>query len=125
MSQQNRQYDGPHSTFVSVKRVKEGEDAKGRRQTVVTIGLDKEGNNHLDTLIDTLTALRGKQVNLDIRVEDKDAGNGRSFPSAFLRVTEMIPKDAGGGGRVAYVPKQSKADEIKAKTAKIQQSFKG
>ncbi len=127
---QNKQYDGPPSTFVNVKRVKAGEqDDKGREKTVLTFGLqtDRNGNevNTCDQLIEALEQYRGKQVNIDIRVGEAESAQGRKFPTAFVRIYEMIPKDA-QAGRVAFVPKKpSRTDDVKARAAKIQQDFKG
>ncbi len=119
-------YNTP-ATFVNVKRVRTEIDKKNRQQTVFTFGLgtDKQGNptNGLDQLIDALTPYRGKQINLDFRVEEKEV-NGRKFPSAFVRVVEMIPKDQ--QTTTTYVPKtSSKAEQVKAQAAKLQQQFKG
>lgn len=121
------QYDKP-ATFVNVKRVRQETDNKGREQTVLTFGLtkDKNGNeiNTADQLIAALLPYQGKQVNLDVRIEEKTSAQGRKFPSAFVRVVEMIPKDAGGGGTATFVPKsQSRTDGIKAAAKKIQQTF--
>jgi hypothetical protein len=127
---QTKQYDGPPSTFVNVKRVKQETDDKGRERTQITLGTYTDSRtgverNSLNELIEALLVLQDKQVNLDIRVEMKESSDGRKFPSAFLRVTEMIPKNA-GGGKTAFVPKtQGRASDVKARAAKIQQDFKG
>lgn len=127
MSEQNKQYDGPPSTFVNTKRVRLGEDSKGRQTTTVTFGLTKNRDgveiNSADSLREALNALEGKQVNLTIHVEEKVSDQGRKFPSAFVRVTEMIPKDAGGGGRTQYVPKASKAEATANRTNEIRAKF--
>lgn len=125
MSQQ-KTYDGPPSTFVNVKRVKTGEDSKGRNTLTATFGLTKGRDgaevNTLDTLIDALTALRGKQANITIHMEEKEVeGTGRSFLSAFARVTEMIPRDA-GGGKTAYVSKKSNAAQT---ASNVRAAFNG
>lgn len=128
MSGQKAQYDGPPSTFVNAKRVKEGEDSKGRRTTQMTFGLKNNRDgvevNTADDLRNALNALEGKQVNITFHVEDVDAGNGRTFAGGFARVTEMIPKDQ-QQGRTAFVPKQSAAAATKAKTDSIRQKFGG
>lgn len=126
---QTQQYDKP-ATFVNVKRVRQETDSKGREQTVLTFGLtkDKNGNeiNTADQLIAALLPYQGKQVNLDVRIEEKTSQQGRKFPSAFVRVVEMIPKDQGGGGTPTYVPKgQSRSETLKAKASKLQQDFEG
>lgn len=120
------QYDKP-ATFVTVKRVRQETDSKGREQIVLTFGLTngKDGviENTADTLIAALLPYAGKQVNLDVRIEEKTSQQGRKFPSAFVRVVEMIPKDQ-GGGQATFVPKtQSRTDAIKERSAKLQQQF--
>lgn len=127
-----KQYDGPPSTFVNVKRVKRGEDSKQRETLTVTFGLtkDKEGNevNTLDNLIEALTALQGRQANITIHMEEKDGGNGRSFLSAFARVTEMIPRAEGGGpsGGAKFTPKtNNRQADVQQRAASIRQNFKG
>lgn len=130
--QQNKPYDGPPSTFVNVKRVKIGEqDSKGREKYAFTLGLtnDQSGTeiNTCDQLINALLPLQGKQVNLVFHVGEAQSADGRSFPTAFLRVTEMIPKSA-GGGQTRFVPKTAtpnRAADVKARAAKIQADFKG
>lgn len=127
MSTQQQQYDTP-ATFVNVKRVRQETDKKGRAQTVLTFGLtkDKNGNevNTADELIAALSQYAGKQVNLDIRIEEKEGQNGRTFPSAFVRIVEMIPKDQGGGGKTAFVPKnQTKTQALKEKAERLKQDF--
>lgn len=133
MSQQ-KTYDGPPSTFVNVKRVKEGQDSKGRDTLTVTFGLttDQSGAeiNTLDALIDALTTLQGKQANITIHLEDKQSSDGRTFKSAFARVTEMIPRGAPGGmpSKAQYVPKAasaSRTEAVKAQAAKIRNDFQG
>lgn len=122
-----KQYDTP-ATFVNVKRVRKETDTKGREQTVFTFGLstDRSGNtiNGLDQLLAALTPYAGKQVNLDFRVEEKTSGQGRKFPSAFVRIVEMIPKDQ-QQAKTQYVPKTStKADAVKANAARLAEQFK-
>lgn len=126
MSTNNGQYDTP-ATFVNVKRVRQAQDSKGREQLVLTFGLTKGRNgeeiNTADALIDALEQYRGKQVNLDVRIEEKDSGNGRTFPSAFVRVVEMIPKGQGGGtGRTQFV---SKGQAAATKAKNITKQFAG
>ena len=122
---QQKQYDGPPSTFVNVKRIKQGKDDKGRDKLVLTVGLNRDGRNDLDTLIDALTALRGKQANLDIRVSETQGADGRTFPTAFIRVVDMVPKSE-GAGKTTFVPKnQARANNVKASAQKIRQDFGG
>lgn len=125
--QQKKAYDGPPSTFVNVKRVKTGEDSKGRDTVTVTFGLTKGKDdvevNTLDALIDALLPLQGKQANLTIHMQEVQSNDGRTFLSAFARVTEMIPRGAGGGGKTQFVPKTSKADQVRARSQKIQADF--
>jgi hypothetical protein len=64
-------------------------------------------------LIDALLKLQGKQANITIHMEEKDGGQGRKFLAAFARVTEMVPRDA-GGGKTAYVSKGNSAAETAA-----------
>ncbi len=128
-NEQQKQYDTP-ATFVNVKRVRVEKDSKGRDQTVFTFGLgkDRQGNpiNGLDQLLAALTPYAGKQVNLDFRVEEKTSEQGRTFPSAFVRIVEMIPKDQAPLGKtVQYAPKtSSKADQVKANAARLAEQFK-
>ena len=127
-TQPAQQYDKP-ATFVSVKRVRTGEkDSKGRDRTVLTFGLgkDPQGNeiNGLDALIAALLPYQGKQVNFAVHLEEKTTPQGRKFPSAFVKITEMIPKDAGGGGQTQFVPKnQTRNQSIRATAEKIKQTF--
>ncbi len=125
---QQQQYDTP-ATFVNVKRVRKELDTKKREQVVFTFGLgkDKQGNevNGADQLIAALEQYRGKQVNLDFRIEEKTSEQGRTFPSAFCRIVEMIPKDQ-QQGKATYVPKnQSKAQNLQDKANKLAEQFKG
>ena len=46
----------------------------------------------LISFLDALQAYRGKQVNFDFRISDKDY-HGRTYRGAFLIVKEMIPRD--------------------------------
>lgn len=126
MSQPQNQEYAP-ATFVNVKRVKTETDAKGRDRTVLTLGPDNKGTDGVKALADALNAYvaEGKQVNLDIRTEMKEAQNGSKFPSAFIRVTEMVPRGAGAGAPGAtttrFVPK-AKTD-VKAQSAAIRSKF--
>lgn len=127
MGNEQKIYDTP-ATFVNVKRVRTEKDTKGRDQYVFTFGLgnDKQGNqiNGLDQLIAALETYRGKQVNLDFRVEEKTAESGRTFPSAFCRIVEMIPKDQ-QTTKATFVPKnQTKTQALQAKAAKLAEQFK-
>lgn len=121
-------YDLP-ATFVNVKRVKSGEkDSKGRDVVKLTFGTgeDRQGNatNGCDQLIAALEQYRGKQVNLDIRIGEAEA-NGRKFPTAFVRVVEMIPKDDARSGavRTEFVPKVSKTEATKQRSEDIRAKF--
>lgn len=121
-----QQYDLP-ATFVNVKRVKVDKDSKGRDQVKLTFGLTKDKNgqevNSADQLIEALEQYRGKQVNFDIRIGEAESG-GRTFPTAFVRIVEMIPKDAQAPGtKTAWVPKAPKADTTKAKNEEIRNRF--
>lgn len=121
-------YDTP-ATFVNVKRVRKETDTKGREQYVFTFGLgkDRQGNeiNGADQLIAALAPYAGKQINLDFRVEEKTAKSGRTFPSAFCRIVEMIPKDQ-QVGKSTFVPKTTnKAQALQAKANKLADQFKG
>lgn len=125
---QTKQYDGPPSTFVNVKRVKQETDDKGRDKVVLTFGTYTDKNdverNSLNELIDALLVLQGKQANLDVRIEMREAQSGAKYPSAFVRVTEMIPR---AQGQTQFVAKgsTSRTTDVKARAAKIQQDFKG
>lgn len=121
MSQNNQQ----QGTLVNVKRVRQDEDAAGRKKVVLTFGLDNNGNNGLDALIDALTALRGRQVNFDIRIGQKEASNGTTFDTAFVIVKEMIPKSEGGGRAPGkFVPKnKAKAETLKARAKDLMASL--
>ena len=123
-NEQNKVYDVP-ATFVNVKRVKLEQDDKKRDKMVFTFGLgeDKNGNptNGCDQLIEALQQYKGKQVNLDFRVEEKEY-KGKKFPSAFVRIVEMIPKDQ-QASQTAFVPKASKADQVKANAERLAKQF--
>lgn len=133
MSQQEqRQYDKP-MTFVKTKRVRTGDvTAKGAEKTVLTFGLVKNfktgaEENTLDILLEALEQYRGKQVNLTVFLEQKEK-DGRTFPSAYIGITEMIPKSEGGGPggsqpRQQYVAKPSKGATAAEGAAKIRQQF--
>lgn len=125
----DKKYDGPPSTFVNLKRIKVGEkDGAGRDKYSFVFGLtkDQQGNevNTCDQLIHALTALQGKQVNLTFHVGEAQSPDGRTFPTGFARVTEMIPKDQ-LRGQTQFVPKtSSRIDKVKEQAAKLQQQFK-
>ena len=126
MENNNNGQQGPQGTLVNVKRVRQEEDTKGRQKVVLTFGLDQDGNNGLDSLLDALTALRGKQANVDIRISKKTSSQGVEFDTAFVIVKEMIPKAAGAGApaKGKFVPKnQAKATELKARAKAIQESL--
>jgi hypothetical protein len=106
-----------NGALINVKRVRKDTDTKGRDKVVLTFGLDKNGNNGADSLLTALAALQGKQVNFDIRMEEKVTEAGATFTSAFVLVKEMIPKEQ---GTTSYVPKTpQRAASTKATAAKI------
>lgn len=108
-------------TLVNVKRVRRDTDKGGRDKLVLTFGTDKEGKDGLVQLIDALEQYRGKQVNFDIRVQEKQASNGSTFDSAFVIIKEMIPKDQ---AQTTYVPKNTaRATTVKASADKIRKQF--
>lgn len=118
------QYDKPMH-FVNAKRVRVGEKTKnGADKTVLTFGLtkDRDGNeiNTLDQLIDTLLQYQGKQVNLSVFVREVES-NGRTFPSASVGITEMVPRGE-GGGQTKFVPKKSTSTATE-NANKIRQQF--
>ncbi len=127
MSTENKVYDKP-MTFVNAKRVRTGDKtAKGANKTTVTFGLVNDFKtgaevNTADQLITALEQYRGKQVNLMIFVEDKEH-DGRKFQSAYVGVTEMIPKDQ-TQGKATFVPKnQTTAAKIEAKSKQLAEQF--
>ncbi len=127
MSQeQKKQYDKP-MTFVNAKRVRTGDKTStGKDKTVLTFGLMEDFKtkleiNTLDKLIDALLPYKGKQVNLNIFIEDKEY-QGRKFQSASVGVTEMIPKNQVAGA-ATYTTKESTADDVKAQAEKIRAEF--
>jgi len=106
-------------TIIGVKRVRRATDTKGREKVVLTFGLDKDGNNIADVLMQTLTALQGKQVNFDIRLDKRTSEQGVEFDTAFVIVKEMIPKDQ-QAPRSTYKPKQAAAkSNLKARANAI------
>jgi hypothetical protein len=115
---------------VNVKRVKQEKDAKNRDKVKLTFGTytDKNGTerNSLQELINALLELTGEgksgQANLDIRIEMKTSDRGSQFPSAFVMVTEMVPKAT---GETRFVPKTSRAADVKARSQEIAKAFKG
>ena len=124
----NEQTQENPSTLVPVKRVRL-ESGKGKNgdqeQIVLTFGLDKEGKNGLQAFVkslqDILNAGDQKQANVDIRITEKQSERGTKFPSAFVLVREMIPRDAGGGfgGKATYTKKPTNQDKIKAQANKF------
>ena len=107
-------------TLVNVKRVRRAQDKSGREQVVLTVGLDKEGNNTADALIETQQTNKGKQINFDVRLEVKQTTTGQTFDSAFVIVKEMIPRDA----NATYTPKaNAKQTSVKANADKIRKQF--
>jgi hypothetical protein len=116
------------STLVNVKRVRKGTEKKGKNQDqdqlVITFGLYEDfttgvTRNSLDELIETLLPYQGKQVNLDIRVSQKQSKSGKKFDTAFVIVKEMIPKEQ-TQGRATYTTKaSSKQDTIRKQASKF------
>ena len=128
-NEQPPQYNTP-ATFVDVKRVRTGDkDSKGRDKTVLTFGLinreTEDGStfqkNSLDDLIAALQQYQGKQVNFSIHMEEKTSSQGSKFKSAFVKITEMIPKDQ-AQAKTAFVPKNRQA-AVKATAERIQKEF--
>ncbi len=126
MSEQ-KVYDKP-MTFVNAKRIRTGDKtAKGANKTTVTFGLVNDFKtgvevNTADQLIAALEQYRGKQVNIMLFVEDKEH-DGRKFQSAYVGVTEMIPKDQ-QPGKATFVPKSSQtAAKIEAKAKQLAEQF--
>jgi hypothetical protein len=120
MSETTNQNNG---TIVNVKRVRRDQDAKGRDKVVLTFGLDQDGNNGLDSLLAALETYRGKQVNFDIRLEQKTSGAGAKFDAAFVIVKEMIPKDQ-AAAQTTFVPKGSaRANAARANADKVRKAI--
>jgi hypothetical protein len=123
---QQKQYDKP-MTFVNTKRVRTGDvTAKGAEKTVLTFGLTKDYKtgaeiNTLDQLIDALLPYQGKQVNFSVFIQEKEK-DGRTFPTAYVGITEMIPKDQ-QQSQTRFVPKASKGATAQANADKIRQQF--
>lgn len=113
-----------NGTIVGTKRVRTGTDNAGRAKTVLTFGLDKNGNNSADELIKALEALKGKQINFDIRVGEKESEHG-VFQTAFVIVKEMIPKDQQAPAtKSKFTPKnKERAENVKATAAKIREQM--
>ena len=122
-------YDKP-MTFVNTKRVRTGDKtAKGAEKTTLTFGLMKDFKtgqevNTADALIEALLPYQGKQINVTVFLEEKES-NGRKFPSAYVGITEMIPKDQ-AVGQAQFVPKtNSRAQTVKENAEKIRAQFGG
>jgi hypothetical protein len=112
-----------NGTIVNVKRVRKGQDHAGREKLVLTFGLDSEGNNGLEALIAALQEYAGKQVNFDIRVEEKTSKSGSKFDAAFVKITEMIPRDQ-AGAQTTFVPKgTARANAAKANAEKVKRAI--
>ncbi len=144
MSDDNKPvYDQP-ATFVNLKRVRgltknkvtgvtevTEQDSKKRAKINLTFGLgtDRQGNpnNGADQLIEALLPYQGKQVNFTIYVEEKTSSQGRVFPSAFVKITEMIPRDeAPMGMKTQFVAKTTtRAQDVKNRAEEIKKSFSG
>lgn len=126
MSQEQKQYDKP-MTFVNTKRVRTGDKtAKGADKTTLTFGLMKDFKtgaevNSLDQLIDALLPYQGKQVNMSVFIQEKES-NGRVFPTAYIGITEMIPKDQ-GVSTPRFVPKASTAQNAAANANRVRQQL--
>lgn len=110
MSDQN-----DRGTLLNVKRVTE-ETNQGKKQDqdkhLFCIGENSDGSNEFDKLLEVLQQYKGKQVNFDFRVTDKEH-QGRKYRGAFLIVKEMVPK--------AQQP--NKKTDIKAKADEIRQKL--
>lgn len=105
-------------TIINVKRVTEATGqgkAKDQDKHMFCVGLNKDGSNEFDKLLDALEQYRGKQVNFDFRVSDKQTESGVSFRGAFLIVKEMIPR--------AEDPKYAKKSDVKAKASAVRAKF--
>lgn len=121
MSEQNK------GTLVGTKRIRKDEqDLKGRDKIVLTFGPDKKGRDSAKELAAAINELvdAGKQINFDIRIGEAEGAGGRSFPTAFVIVKEMVPLSA-GGGQVTYEKKESRQDAMKAKAEKVRQAVEG
>lgn len=124
MSEQQYQNSG---TIVGAKRIRKDEvDVKGREKIVLTFGPDSQGRDGAKALANAINELvsEGKQINFDIRIGEAESARGTKFPTAFVLVKEMVPKDA-GGGQVSYQKKESRQDSIKAKAEKVRKAVEG
>jgi len=113
--------------IVGAKRIRKDEvDVKGREKIVLTFGPDSRGIDGAKALAAAINELAdaGKQINFDIRIGEAESARGTKFPTAFVLVKEMVPKDA-GGGQVSYQAKQSRQDSIKEKAAKVKAAVEG
>lgn len=125
MSEQNAQQNA--GTIVGAKRVRKDEkDTKGREKFVLTFGPDSRGIDGAQALADAINSLvaEGKQINFDVRIGESTSANGRSFPTAFVIVKEMVPKDQ-ASAQVTYAKKPSRQDSLKAKADKVRASIEG
>lgn len=109
---------------MNVKRVRRGTDKSEREVLALTFGIDKQtGANGADALIEALEAYRGKQVNLDIRLSEKETKTGQKFDSAFVIVKEMIPK--GQATTSTFTPKnKDRAAAAKASADRARATLK-
>ncbi len=104
-----------NGVLINVKRVTE-EKKQGKKQdqdkSMFCIGENTDGTNELDKLIAALEQYKGKQVNFDFRVTDKEH-EGRKYRGAFLIVKEMVPRDKQPSAKKTDI--KAKADEIRQK----------
>lgn len=113
------------SVLVGTKRVREEEDdGKGRRKVVLTFGPDSRGNDTAVQLANAINELvaEGKQINIDIRIGEQTSDRGKKFPTAFVLVKEMVPKDQ---GTTKFVPKATKTSNLKSSAEKIRREVEG
>lgn len=119
----SEQYQNSGS-IVGAKRVRKDEqDIKGRDKIVLTFGPDKKGRDGAKELAKAISELAeaGKQINFDIRIGEAEGAGGRTFPTAFVLIKEMIPKSE-GGGQVGFAKTESRQDAMKAQAEKVRKS---
>lgn len=100
------------SVLLNTKRTRVDKDVKERDRLVVTFNQEQT-----EALIEALTALKGRQVNFDVRTEEKTGSRGK-FLSSFVLIKEMIPKAAGATTQVV-----SKKRDFKDAASKISNAF--
>lgn len=116
-----------NGTIVGAKRIRKDEvDVKGRDKIVLTFGPDSRGVDGAKALADAINELvsEGKQINFDIRIGEAESARGTKFPTAFVLVKEMIPKDA-GVSQTTYVKKESKQESLQKKADKVRAAVEG